>query len=607
MKLNENLQTTDQQHSVKNEAKKKGRGFSLKKLRYRNMNIMGRLMTAFASILLFSLLISGVGFISLDQIQGDVETLNQVDLVLMKKLDNVNYLISRKLAAVRGYLLTENDRYLTIIEENTATQNEEMALVLERDSSQEVKDVMDEIYLLDTYAQTEIIDLMQEGFADEALANAREVYNPRIEQSMDDVLELSLSQTTNARNVLISIIDNIDSTRVLVAILGIVATISALVVSILSARSFRRPIVNVVRKLHAFGSGQLNIEPFHADGDTEIDQLLEATDEVQRNLTRIIGNIRQATVELARDSDELSQSSNEVRSGSEQVAITMQELSTGTESQAHAASDLASNMEAFGIEFVNASQSSEEITSASEGVLHLSGQGVELMNSSSEQMTKINEIVNSVVGKMTKLEQDTQEITKLVEIVHGIADQTNLLALNAAIEAARAGEHGRGFSIVADEVRKLSEQVAESVKEITGFVENIQIDSKDVTDSLKIGEEEASAGLESLNETSETFDQIFNAIDRVARNITAINDTLGSLAKTNEEMNDSVTEVASVSEESAAGVEETSAAAQEINSTMDEVASNAANLAELSERLNNEVAEYTLNDGNEEYIDFDLI
>lgn len=602
----ENLHTTEQQENLLAKEEKKKR-FSLQKLRYSNMNIRARLLTGFSTILLFVLILGQTNYMALSNIENDINTLNDRELALMKNYDNVNYAQANKIAAARGYMLTQDEAYLEELDQLTNDQHREIERVLHHENSDEVGEIFSELFALDQYLETEVIAFVDNGFQGEAMANMAQVFDPRVDALMTELQERAENQSLNAREYIFNVQDQIDATQIFMAIIMVVAIIISLYASWWFANSFRRPLINVMRKLTAFGEGQLNIEPFDIDGETEIDLLLEATNEVQRDMTRIIDNIRKATEELAKQSDELSQSSDEVRTGSEQVAITMQELSTGTESQAHVASDLASNMEAFGVEFENASKNSEEVTSASEGVLLLSGQGVELMNTSSVQMTRINEIVTDVVGKMTKLEQDTQEITKLVEIIHGIADQTNLLALNAAIEAARAGEHGRGFSIVADEVRKLSEQVAESVEEITGFVDNIQTDSKDVTSSLTEGETEAVAGLKSINETSETFDQIFDAVDKVVKNIIEVNTTLGNLSKTNEEMSDSVTEVASVSEESAAGVEETSAASQEINSTMDEVASNAARLAELSETLNNEVAEFTLHDGSGEYIDFDLI
>src|SRR5699024_1759008 len=227
-------------------------------------------------------------------------------------------------------------------------------------------------------------------------------------------------------------------------------------------------------------------------------------------------------------------------------------------------------------------------------VLAMTQEGNGYMRSTSEQMEKINYVVNDTVKKMQDLNGQAQQISKLVAVINDVADQTNLLALNAAIEAARAGENGKGFAVVDEEVRKLAEQVAQSVHEITDIVSGIQTEASIVTESLQEGYSEVEDGTVKLRTTSETFDKINDAVLTMTDQIRVVSNNLTDISSDSSRLDESIEEVAAVSQLTASGVEDTSASGQQTSSAMEEVAASSEDLDTLAEELNNLIRRFKL-------------
>ena len=108
------------------------------------------------------------------------------------------------------------------------------------------------------------------------------------------------------------------------------------------------------------------------------------------------------------------------------------------------------------------------------------------MYRSQQVATAITRVVReneSNLNFLQDLEQQTEAVGGIVQMIRDFASRTNLLALNATIEAAHAGEYGRGFNVVATEVRKLAHQVQEAAKEVQETVEGIgrQVELIDVS------------------------------------------------------------------------------------------------------------------------------
>lgn len=377
-------------------------------------------------------------------------------------------------------------------------------------------------------------------------------------------------------------------------LIGVIVLIIVLIVSVILSNSIGNPIRNISNLMMELSKGNMRLEIKDSKRNDEIGQLNKSIQVMRNNLHDTLSQVAMASTSVASQSEEMTQSAEEVKSGSEQIAMTMQEIAAGTESQANSVSTLASTMGNFSSTIQETNIKGDQVRSSSLGVLDLTVEGKQLMDLSDQQMVKIDEIVHEAVTKMTGLDKQSQEISKLVEVINDVAKQTNLLALNAAIEAARAGEAGKGFAVVADEVRKLAEQVTASVTEITGFVSAIQLESSNVADSLKIGYKEVEQGTKQIKITNQTFMKINDSVSEMAETIQLVSENLSEIETNSQEMNDSIEDIASVSEEAAASVEEVAATAEESSSSMEEIAGSSLQLAKLAEEMNELVARFKL-------------
>lgn len=190
-------------------------------------------------------------------------------------------------------------------------------------------------------------------------------------------------------------------------------------------------------------------------------------------------------------------------------------------------------------------------------------------------------------ASVTELQNKTNQVKSITDIILGISSQTNLLALNASIEAARAGEAGKGFAVVADEIRNLAEQTRTETENITNIIESLSSEAQIMTEkaehTVSIANEESRYALEAetqfehiaqkISELSEHVTEVESMIQSLITTNTVIADGINSLSATSEELNASTQDVCATSSKNVQLVSDFTASVQHILGVMEELSS----------------------------------
>ena len=333
----------------------------------------------------------------------------------------------------------------------------------------------------------------------------------------------------------------------------IVSALLALVLGILAAWLITRQIILPLRATLAdverIASGDLSATAQVQRRD-ELGVLQRGIQQMGATLRELIGGIRDGVSQISAAAEELS-------------AVT-QQTSAGVNSQKEETDQVATAMHEMSATVQEVARNAEQAALAA---TEADGEAREGDRVVTEVVTQIERMASAVVRSseaMTALQEESDKIGSVMNVIRAVAEQTNLLALNAAIEAARAGEAGRGFAVVADEVRGLAQRTQKSTEEIEGLVAALQNGTQQVAAIMHTSRDLTDSGVELARRAGASL----GSITRTVSNIQAMNQQIAAAAEEQsavaEEISRSVVNVRDVSEQTAAASEETAASSTEL-------------------------------------------
>jgi methyl-accepting chemotaxis protein len=241
---------------------------------------------------------------------------------------------------------------------------------------------------------------------------------------------------------------------------------------------------------------------------------------------------------------------------SEEMKAIAQAMSSNATETAAQASAVSAAAEQVSMNIQTVATGAQEMTAGNREISKNAGEAARVATAAVRAADSTNTTIS-------KLNDSSAEIGKVIKVITSIAQQTNLLALNATIEAARAGEAGKGFAVVANEVKELARETAKATEEISQKIEAIQSDTKsaitaigeigaiinqinDIQNTIASSVEEQTA---TANEISRNVADAARGSTEIARNITGVAQAAASTNKGALDCEKSAAELATVAED----------------------------------------------------------
>ncbi|ALO42600.1 HAMP domain-containing methyl-accepting chemotaxis protein [Pseudoalteromonas phenolica] len=362
---------------------------------------------------------------------------------------------------------------------------------------------------------------------------------------LNDKIKLATNEIKN------DALESVSQHQLITTVLTLITLCLSASVAYFVTNSIKKPLHHAVTQIKQAATGDMTVH-FTKMRDDELGELAD-------NMQSLVNTLRQTLKEIAHNSNSLATTAEETNTIAKQSFDSASSQNDKMQVMTHSIAEMTDTVQSVSNSIHHTLEQVEKSNNDAE-------QGQILLNQNIDNIHLLADAIKQSATVIETLNDDTNNISSVLDIIRGVAEQTNLLALNAAIEAARAGEQGRGFAVVADEVRTLASKAHDATQEIQQAIENLQQGAKQAVATMSKSQQETQQCVDGIQNVDEMLGSILSGITNIkdmSQHIATAAEQQSIAAVT---QNENMKEMQHITELSASHAEENNQASQQLAS-----------------------------------------
>ncbi len=286
------------------------------------------------------------------------------------------------------------------------------------------------------------------------------------------------------------------------------AIVLGMVVAWLFSHRLTRDITSLVTRAGQVADGRLAADPLPITGQDELGVLTGSINRMSAQLRHLVGELQGAVGQVETACHDVGCTTGAIVSDLTAQDQQVDAVAVAIDQMSMRARDVVDNI-------ASAADSAHQVQQQTR-------QGQITLERMTDTMQQIAAMIGQANEAMGLLEQQSEQVGQITEVIATIAEQTNLLALNAAIEAARAGEQGRGFAVVVDEVRQLATRTHQSTAEISQTIAAISQQTRQTVITVSGGTRLVEQGRDAVGLVTDTLSAMHQLVQSLSGQLEAI-------------------------------------------------------------------------------------